>query len=48
MSYTLFRGNNKATVFTRKEQHWWLTGFKWGVLSTPDDLTMDVVTAVRK
>jgi UDP-2,3-diacylglucosamine pyrophosphatase LpxH len=42
MSYTLFRGNNKATVFTRKEQHWWLTGFKWGVLSTPDDLTMDV------
>jgi UDP-2,3-diacylglucosamine pyrophosphatase LpxH len=41
MSSTLYRQGQK--VFSRgPERHWWLTGFKWGLLSEPQDLTMDV------
>lgn len=41
LSATLKR--NGTVLFTRgPELHWWLTGFKWGVLSTPSQLTMDV------
>lgn len=41
MSSTLYRKGEK--LFCRgPEKHWWLTGFKWGVLSEPTDLTMDV------
>ena len=41
MSSTLYRNGEK--LFCRgPERHWWLTGFKWGVLSEPSDLTMDV------
>jgi len=41
MSSTLRRDGQK--VFSRgPEKHWWLTGFKWGVLSDPSELTMDV------
>jgi UDP-2,3-diacylglucosamine pyrophosphatase LpxH len=41
MSSTLYRNGQK--VFSRgPEKHWWLTGFKWGLLSEPEDLTMDV------
>ena len=41
MSSTLYRNGQK--VFSRgPEKHWWLTGFKWGLLSEPQDLTMDV------
>jgi UDP-2,3-diacylglucosamine pyrophosphatase LpxH len=41
MSSTLYRNGHK--VFSRgPERHWWLTGFKWGLLSEPEDLTMDV------
>lgn len=41
MSSTLYRNGHK--VFSRgPEKHWWLTGFKWGLLSEPEDLTMDV------
>lgn len=30
-------------LFSRGPQrHWWLTGFRWGVYSLPDELTMDV------
>jgi len=30
-------------LFSRgPEKHWWLTGFKWGVLSQPENLTMDI------
>jgi hypothetical protein len=39
MSFTLRR--NGEPLFRRgPERHWWLTGFKWGVLSKPDELTM--------
>lgn len=35
-------------VFTRgPETHWWLTGFKWGVLSKPDQLTVDVTIVLK-
>jgi hypothetical protein len=41
MSSTLYRRGQK--VFSRgPERHWWLTGFRWGLLSEPEDLTMDV------
>ncbi len=41
MSSTLYRNGQK--VFSRgPEKHWWLTGFKWGLLSEPENLTMDV------
>ena len=41
MSLTLKRRGQK--LFSRgPEKHWWLTGFKWGELSDPDDLSMDV------
>jgi UDP-2,3-diacylglucosamine pyrophosphatase LpxH len=41
MSSTLYRNGQK--VFSRgPEKHWWLTGFKWGLYSEPQDLTMDV------
>jgi hypothetical protein len=45
MSFTLHRRGQK--LFSRgdpvPEKHWWLTGFKWGELSSPDDLSMDVL-----
>jgi hypothetical protein len=41
MSFTLKRRGQK--LFSRgPEKHWWLTGFKWGELSSPDDLSMEV------
>jgi hypothetical protein len=41
MALTLYR--NGQAVFSRgPEKHWWLTGFKWGLLSEPEDLTMEV------
>jgi hypothetical protein len=52
LSFTLNR--NGVPLFSRgPEDHWWLTGFKWGVLSTPEELAMDLsitfpVAAMRK
>ena len=41
MSFTL--NQNGVPLFSRgPEKHWWLTGFKWGVLSMPEELTMDL------
>ncbi len=41
MSFNL--KHNGETLFKRgPEKHWWLTGFKWGVLSLPGELTMDL------
>ena len=41
MSFTLYK--NGVRLFSRdSEKHWWLTGFKWGVLSMPEELTMDL------
>ncbi|MBT8339719.1 MAG: DUF4474 domain-containing protein [Desulfatitalea sp.] len=41
MSFTL--NCNGTSLFSREPQmHWWLTGFKWGILSTPEQLTMDL------
>jgi UDP-2,3-diacylglucosamine pyrophosphatase LpxH len=41
MSSTLYRNGTK--LFSRgPERHWWLTGFKWGVYSEPEELTLDV------
>lgn len=41
MASTLYK--NGQRLFSRgPEKHWWLTGFKWGVYSRPQELTMDV------
>jgi hypothetical protein len=41
MSFTLKRGGQK--LFSRgPEKHWWLTGFKWGELSKPEELSMEI------
>lgn len=40
MSFTLKRDG--VPLFSRKAQkHWWLTGFKWGVYSTAEQLTVE-------
>jgi len=41
MSFTLFK-NGKELFRRGPEKHWWLTGFKWGVISTTDELTADI------
>jgi Domain of unknown function (DUF4474) len=41
MSSTLYR-DGQLLFFRGPEQHWWLTGFKWGIYSVPEELTMDV------
>jgi len=41
MSYSLKK--NAKEVFARSGRHWWLTGFKPGEFSNPQDLTMDIV-----
>ncbi len=41
MSSTLYR-DGQLLFFRGPEQHWWLTGFKWGIYSLPQELTMDV------
>jgi hypothetical protein len=41
MSFTLKR--NGEDLFQRSmQQHWWLTGFKWGIYSEPEDLEMNI------
>lgn len=41
MSWVLYR-NGKRLFSRGPDLHWWLTGFKWGVHSEPEELTMDV------
>jgi UDP-2,3-diacylglucosamine pyrophosphatase LpxH len=46
LSMTLRRDGEK--LFTRgPELHWWLTGFKWGVLSDPGQLSLDVAITLK-
>ncbi len=33
---------NEESLFTRKEHHWWLTGFDVGIFSKPKSLSMDI------
>ncbi len=46
MSYVLKK--NGKTVFQRKGLHWWLTGFKPGEFSEPDELTMEISLSFEK
>jgi hypothetical protein len=46
MSFTLHR--NGQTLLTRgPERHWWLTGFRWGVFSEPEGITMTASITLR-
>lgn len=38
---------NGATLFTRHDVHWWLTGFKLGEFSEPDELVLDLSITLR-
>jgi hypothetical protein len=41
MSFALRKNGN--LLFTRHGYHWWLTGFKLGEFSHPEELTMDIM-----
>ncbi len=45
INYSL-RKNNKI-LFTRKDVHWWLTGFMLGEFSNPSDLIMDIIIVLK-
>jgi len=45
MSYTLKK--NGEYLFTRKDKHWWLTGFILGEFSEPKELTMDLEITLK-
>lgn len=38
---------NGKRLFTRKGKHWWLTGFRLGEFSNPDDLTMKIEITLK-
>jgi hypothetical protein len=40
MAFILYKNGEK--IMTRKDKHWWLTGFKLGEYSEPSELSMDV------
>ncbi|MBF0367459.1 MAG: DUF4474 domain-containing protein, partial [Oligoflexia bacterium] len=39
MSFSLYK--NGVKIFDRKATHWWVTGFKAGMFSNPNELTME-------
>lgn len=41
ISFALRKNGN--LLFTRSEYHWWVTGFKLGEFSHPDELSMDII-----
>jgi hypothetical protein len=45
VSYSLYK--NRELLFTRKDRHWWLTGFKLGEFSEPDELTADISITLK-
>lgn len=38
---------NGKTIFTRKDTHWWLSGFKLGEFSSPSELSMDIAITLK-
>lgn len=46
IGFTLFINSSK--LFSRAtDYHWWQTGFNFGVLSHPDNLTMDIEVTLK-
>lgn len=41
LSFTLYK-NGQMLFFRGPEKHWWLTAFRWGVYSRPEELTMEL------
>lgn len=43
ISFDLYGANGNELLFTRQGEHWWMTGFEWGIhtLNT-EDLVMDI------
>ena len=46
MSLTLHR-NGQALFSRGPQKHWWLTGFKWGVMSEPRELSVDLSITLK-
>jgi hypothetical protein len=46
LSATLHR-DGEVLLTRGPEVHWWLTGFKWGVLSDPSQLSVDVAITLK-
>ncbi len=38
---------NGSTIFSRSDVHWWLTGFRLGEFSEPDELSMNVEITLK-
>jgi hypothetical protein len=47
MNITFKLKKKGKTLLTRKEKHWWLTGFKLGEFSEPSELTMDLSITLK-
>jgi len=45
MSFTLKK--NGRPLFSRKDRHWWLTGFKLAEFSEPEELSMDITIELK-
>jgi hypothetical protein len=41
IAFTLTRKATGETILSREGRHWWLTAFKWGVYSEPEELLVD-------
>lgn len=47
LQMTLTLKKNDKTLFTRSENHWWLSGFKLGEFSEPSELTLDLIITLK-
>lgn len=45
MRYTLYK--NDHVLFKRSDVHWWVTGFKLGEFSYPDELSVDITIQLK-
>ena len=41
IAFTLTRKATGETILRREGRHWWLTAFRWGVYSEPEELSVD-------
>ena len=47
LQMSLILKKNGKTLFTRKDKHWWLTGFKLGEFSEPSELAVDLIITLK-
>ena len=47
LKMTFVLRKNGKVLFTRRDKHWWLTGFKLGEFSEPSELTMNLYVTLK-